>query len=204
MDSCNGHGDFNKSGFCECKDGYMSADCSVLPESLNKAIKNKNYTMTGRAWEFFKIPAGTGKGKSFQFQTDLPVEIFLGMGENNFPTIFEYDWHIKSTKMFKVSTDNFPSIGKNGAIIGIHSVHTEGLATMIKNGLNVTTTGYKEQEQNQFAISEKGVVEVSIGACLVIAFTALFLAFKLINSMRQRKAMATSDEVTEDSASLII
>jgi len=31
MNNCNGNGDCNNEGFCECNKGYFGADCSIQP-----------------------------------------------------------------------------------------------------------------------------------------------------------------------------
>ena len=135
----------------------------------------------------------------------MPVEIFVKVGDNNFPTIFKYDWHFKSTSFFKVKTDNFVDLAKYGGVVGVHSVYTEGEKTMLNNTLNVTTSGYGQTNFEFLASQNLPAYEVTTEVSEIVAISVLIIviaAFSIKIVLKKPKKVIVVDR--QESASNLI
>ena len=61
MDDCNGNGDCNSYGKCECNTGFYGADCSSTATDLTTVDGNtQSESVTGNRWFYYVLPEDIG------------------------------------------------------------------------------------------------------------------------------------------------
>lgn len=118
MNDCNsdvGHGTCNTvTGSCECSSVFWKGgDCSLFSSELkNSSLLSLNDTI-GPVWLSYHwppLPAGEPLEGHMTISSELPVDVYVGLGASSDPNTYNFDMVFKNVTDMHLDSSKLPQI----------------------------------------------------------------------------------------------